>query len=209
MEPPIEYKLRDGTPVLIRPIRPADSARLREGFERLSERSVYMRFHTAMPSLSDAQLRYLTDVDHVDHVALVAERADDPEGPGLGVARYVRLTDDPEVAEAAVTIADEWQGRGLGTLLLSALASAALRNGVRVFRNYVLAENAAMVALFDELGARRRFEGSGIYRIDFMLPAHPDDLPDTPAGRVFRAAARGDLPALYPALPPVWRDGPG
>lgn len=198
----MELTLRDGTPVVIRPIRPDDRDRLQEGFAKLSQRSVYLRFHTSMRMLSAAQLDYLTEVDHVDHVALVAARGD-PEGPGLGVARYVRLKEDAEVAEAAITVIDEWQGRGLGTLLLGALAAAALRNGVRVFRNYVLAENRAMIALFDELGAQRTREAS-VYRIDFLVPVTLEDLPDTPAGRVIKAAARGELPALDPSLPPVW-----
>jgi RimJ/RimL family protein N-acetyltransferase len=168
MDQPLEAKLRDGTLITIRPILPEDRQQLAEGFARLEDRSRYLRFHTSMRTLTPRQLSYLTEVDHVDHEALVAVRSDD--GRGLGVARYIRLQDDPEVAEAALTIADEWQGRGLGTLLLRALASSALRNGVRVFRNYVLAENDAMIALFDELGASRTLQGRGVYRVDFELP---------------------------------------
>jgi RimJ/RimL family protein N-acetyltransferase len=206
MNEPLEVELRDGTPVSIRPIRPSDRERLAEGFAALSERSRYLRFHTSMPKLSDAQLRYLSEVDQHDHVALVAGRRDDPEGPGLGVARYVRLADDPSIAEAAVTVADQWQGRGLGTLLLLALAREALGKGVRTFRNYVLAENTGMIKLFEQLGAEREPDEPGVYVIDFELPADPDDLPNTPAARVFRAVAQG-LPArLDPAPRPVWHE---
>ncbi len=207
MDEPIEVKLRDGTVVTIRPIHPEDRAALEEGFAKLSDWSRYLRFHSSMNSLTEAHLRYLTEVDHVDHVALGATTEVESKDVGLGVARYVRLKDDPEVAEAAVTVVDEWQGRGLGTLLLGALALSALRNGVRVFRNYVLGENTAMIRLFDELGATRIDEGGGVYEIDFVLPADPEDLPDTPAGRVFKAAARGYLPDLPPSFPPIWPEG--
>jgi GNAT superfamily N-acetyltransferase len=202
-----DVRLRDGTAVTIRPIRPDDRRGLEEAFERLSGRSRYLRFHAPVDHLTDAQLRFLTEVDHDTHVALVAVPRDEA-GPGLGVARYVRLTQDRGVAEAAVVVVDAWQGRGLGTLLLAALATRAARGGVRVFRNYVLAENTPVVALFDQLGAERKEDEPGVYRIDLTLPADMEDLPDTPAGRVFKAAARGQLPPLHPQLPPVWGERP-
>ncbi len=199
----IRVTLRDGTPVVIRPIRPADRRALEEAFAQLSPRSRYLRFHTFIDSLSDAQLRYLTEVDHDRHVALVAAHADHPEGPGLGVARYVRL-EDSDVAEAAVTVVDAYQGQGLGTLLLGALAQHALAHGVTTFRNYVLAENTGMLALFEDLGATKTSDGGGVYRVDLALPKAAEDLPDTPTGRVLRAAATRLLPPLDPSLPPVW-----
>lgn len=199
----IPVRLRDGSAAVIRPIRPEDRAKLREGFNRLSDRARYLRFHTFVRSLSEQQLRYLTEVDHRDHVALVALTSDDPDGVGMGVARYIRLEEEPQVAEAAVTVVDDYQGRGLGTLLLGALAQQALRNGIHTFRNYVLAENTAMLELFAQLGGERHPEGD-VYRVDLALPSDPGDLPDTPAGRVFKAAARHQLPALDASLPPVW-----
>jgi GNAT superfamily N-acetyltransferase len=199
----IQVRLRDGTPAVLRPIRPEDRRKLEEGFARLSDRSRYLRFHTFVSSLSEDQLRYLTEVDHRDHVAIVALTSDDEEGQGMGVARYIRLREDPRVAEAAVTVVDEYQGRGLGTLLLGALARHALAGGVSVFRNYVLAENTAMLELFDQLGGERHLEDS-VYRVDLALPSAPEDLPDTPAGRVLKAAAHHELPALDASLPPVW-----
>lgn len=203
----LEVELRDGTPVTIRPIRAGDRAGIQEGFARLSDRSRQLRFHRPVQTLSDAQLRYLTEVDQDTHVALVAlPRGED--GPGLGVARYVRLREDPSVAEAAVVVVDDWQGRGVGTLLLAALATRAVASGVRQFRNYVLAENTQMLTLFDQLGAQRTLEEPGVYRVDLTLPAGAEGLPDTPAGRIFKAAARGQLPPLGLRLPPVWGERP-
>lgn len=199
----LRTELRDGTKVLLRPIEPEDRERLAEGLRRLSPRSRYLRFHTSVDELSDRQLRYLTDVDGRDHVAWVAIDEDHPEVPGIGVARYVRLPDEPTVAEAAVTVADEYQGRGAGTLLLGLLAGAARGSGIRVFRNYVLAENRAMLDIFEALGVERGLEAPGLHRVDLRLPSGEETVPESPAGRAFLAAARGDL-VMGRSLPPVW-----
>ena len=105
--------LRDGSAVLIRQVRSTDAPLLADGFARLSAASRQMRFLGVKKQLSAAELRYLTDVDHHDHEALGA--LDQAGGHGVGIARYIRDADDPQAAEIAVTIVDEWQGRGLGT----------------------------------------------------------------------------------------------
>lgn len=199
----VHAELHDGTRVLLRPITPDDRERLAVGLQRLSPRSRYLRFHTAVDALSDAQLTYLTEVDGHDHVAWIAVDEDHPEVPGVGVARYVRLAGEPTIAEAAVTVADEYQGRGGGTLLLGILAGEARANGIEVFRNYVLAENVAMLEVFDQLGATRELEAPGLYRVDLRLPTGDQAVPDSPAGRAFLAAARGELDAGR-WLPPLW-----
>ena len=199
----LHESLRDGTRVLLRPIGPHDRQRLVEGLRRLSERSRRLRFHAAVQELSDDQLRYLTEVDQVDHVAWVALDRDRPDDPGVGVARYVRVTDEPTVAEAAITVADAYQGRGAGTLLLGTLAGLARRHGIGVFRNYVLADNDAMLDLFERLGGTRELDAPGVYRVDLELPQADEDLPDSPAGRAFRAAARREL-AIDRTIPPLW-----
>lgn len=195
--------LRDGTRVLLRPIRPEDRDRLAEGFRRLSPASRYLRFHTTMTAFTPEQLDYLTRVDHHEHEALVALDLDRPEVPGVGVARYIRDPDERRVAEAAVTVADEYHGQGAGTLLLGALSARARSNGIEVFRNYVLADNTAMLEVFDQLGAERSPEATGLWRVDLALPEHDRDLPDSAAGRAFMAAARDGF-RLSSVLPPVW-----
>jgi GNAT superfamily N-acetyltransferase len=122
-----EARLRDGSRVLIRPIRPDDRELVRAGFERLSPESRYRRFLTPMPTLTDQQLAYLTDVDHDDHEAMIA--IDPATADGLGISRFVRDAERPRTAEAAVTVIDEWQGRGLGTALLTALTERARKEG--------------------------------------------------------------------------------
>ena len=123
-------RLRDGSAVLIRPVRPEDAGLLEDGF---------------------AGLRYVTDVDHRDHEALGA--LDHARGGGVGIARYVRDREDPHAAEIAVTVIDGWQGRGLGTELLAQLSERACQEGIRRFTAAVAADNAAMTGLLRNLGA--------------------------------------------------------
>lgn len=125
----------------------------------------------------------------------------------MGVARYVRLRDDPRVAEVAVTVADRYQGKGLGTILLAVIARSAVENGIRTLRSYVLAENEVMLGVFEELHATRTAEGDGLYRVDMPLPADPDELPGTAAAQVLRASACERLPHLRLPLPGWWPDG--
>lgn len=195
--------LRDGTSVLLRQIRPEDRDRLAEGLRRLSPESRYLRFHTDVEELTDRQLDYLSRVDHVDHEAIIALDLDRPEVPGIGVARYIRDARERHVAEAAVTVADEYQGQGAGTMLMGVLSAQARKRGVEVFRNYVLGHNQVMLDLFDELGATRELESGGLWRVDLRLPEREVDLPDSPAGRAFMAAAKRGL-QLSNVFPPVW-----
>lgn len=143
--------LRDGSGVLIRPVHSTDAPLLADGFTRLSATSRWMRFLTAKRELSPAELRYLTDLDHHDHEALGALDQDD--GRGVGIARYVRSADDPYAADIAVTIVDDWQGRGLGTELLARLSDRALDEGIRRFTALVTAENEVVGRLLRKIRA--------------------------------------------------------
>jgi GNAT superfamily N-acetyltransferase/nucleotide-binding universal stress UspA family protein len=141
-------QLKDGTRISIRPIRPEDREPLARGFERLSPESRYRRFFTPLEHLSEQQLDYLTQVDHHDHEALVA--VEESTGEGLGVARFVRVSD--YVAEPAIVVADEWQRRGVGGQLLEALGQRAREEGVRQFVAPVLAQNTPAIEAFERLG---------------------------------------------------------
>jgi GNAT superfamily N-acetyltransferase len=174
--------LRDGTAVRLRLIRPDDKDRLRAGFARLSPASRYLRFFAPKSELTDGELRYLTECDGVDHVAIgaILVDADRRETDGLGVARFIRAADDPTVAEAAIAVLDEVQRRGLGTLLFNRLVAAARERGIARFRCDVLAENAAMIDMIESFSPERteKLDG-GVMTIELALPAAPD--PDTPA----------------------------
>lgn len=147
---PAAYELLDGTPVRVRPVRPEDREDFVAAFDHLSADSRYTRFLSPIDHLSEREIEYFLDVDHRDHEALVA--IDDASGERIGIARYVRLADREDAAEVAFTVVDAWQHRGVGTVLLTALAQRALANEVYVFTAEMLASNHAMRSLFDQLG---------------------------------------------------------
>lgn len=142
-----EHRLRDGSRVLLRYLRPEDREELRLRYEELSEESRRLRFFSAPTHLSDRLLDRLLDVDQVDKAAVVAVMLDEPGTPAVGIARYVRHRADPERAEAAVTVMDAYQHRGIGTLLLRTLSTIARSNGITRLTGDVLWENELLHAL--------------------------------------------------------------
>lgn len=144
--------LNDGRLVRVRPIVPADRGRLAGGFARLSARSRYLRFHAPVVELSEQKLDYLTDVDFREHVAWVALSLHEPGMPGVGVARFVRDRLQTGHAEFAITVLDDWQGIGLGALLLRTLLASAAERGIERLVAPVLAENEAALRLIERLG---------------------------------------------------------
>jgi GNAT superfamily N-acetyltransferase len=147
------HVLSDGTGVAIRPIAAGDKQELQDGLHRLSDEAVQRRFLVPKARFTRAELRYLTEVDGHDHVALVAE-ADRWPGTIVAVARYVRLDADPDTAEAAIVVADELHGLGLGTLLAERLAAAATVHGIRRFTAEMLGDNRPAQRLMELLTAR-------------------------------------------------------
>ena len=161
--------LRDGSEVLIRPVHGTDAPLLADGFARLSARSRQMRFLRTKNELSPAELRYFTEIDHHDHEALGA--VDRVNGRGVGVARYVRSAEDAGSAEVAVTVVDEWQGRGLGTELVAQLSERAREEGIRRFTALVAADNVAVAGLARSVGAElvRREPATVVYEVPLVL----------------------------------------
>jgi GNAT superfamily N-acetyltransferase len=179
---PVE--LRDGTRVRIRQLCRTDRDLLVRGFERLSPESRYRRFLTPMHELDQRTLRYLTDLDHRDHEAMIALGE---SGEGVGVARYVRSAVRPDTAEVAVAVVDGWQGRGLGTLLLQAISVRARDEGVRTFTALMLASNHEMMDLFEHLGPVRIVgRAGGTVEIEVAIP------PDAAAPRTARDVRQDD-----------------
>jgi ribosomal protein S18 acetylase RimI-like enzyme len=166
---PIEIGLKDGTPVLIRLLNQDDKEELKIGFEKLSTRSKYRRFFVPISSLSNNQLKHLTEIDNKNHLALCAYIVSQNGMFGIGVARYFRVEDEPETAEFALTIIDEYQSQGLGTELLNLLIQCARKNGIRKFIGYMLAENSSMLKILKHLGAQIRREDGPIQRVDLIL----------------------------------------
>jgi GNAT superfamily N-acetyltransferase len=159
--------LRNGSRVLVRPVRSTDAWLLAEGFARLSERSRRMRFLGKKEELSAGELRYYADVDHHDHEALVA--LDPAGGRGAGVARYVRGAGDSRAAEIALTVADDWQGRGLGTALLARLSDRARQEGICRFTGVVSYDNVPMGMLLRRVGAVETDRSFGTVEYEIAL----------------------------------------
>jgi GNAT superfamily N-acetyltransferase len=174
--------LADGQRIKLRLIRPSDKEMLREGFENLSADSRYARFMTPKSRLTDAELDYLTKVDGVNHFAMGAIR---PRllsnGEGIGSARFVRLPAQPDTAEPAVTVLDEFQGKGLGSILLQRLIEAAWERDVRWFVSELLAENKASKRMIEALSPEVKFRHSGDGALVATLPVpEPDRTPTAP-----------------------------
>ncbi len=184
--------LRDGREVQLRALDSDDRTRLRRTFDGLSPDSRYRRFFMPMKELSDQELDFLVNLDHRDHEAIAAI---DPEGGEiLGVARYVRLPNTPDRAEAAVAVIDDWQRRGLGRALLEELVTRAREEGVSHFTAVVQADNRRAVELLSELGpTTRSFEGN-IVELEIALP-------EEGLGASLSTALRGAAGALLGTRP--------
>ncbi len=180
----------DGLELLLRPLRADDKRRLAQAFDQLSPRTRYRRFFAPLQSLSEQDLRYLTEVDHHDHEALAAVNPDN--GMIIGVARYVR-SDDPTEAEVAVVVGDPWQGHGVATALLAQLVGRARAEGIDHFVALVMSDNTDALELFRHLapgGSHTRRSASGHTELVMELP-DPDRIGESTLGRALRAAASG------------------
>ena len=129
----------------MRPLERGDRQGLAAAVRRLSDQTRYLRFATAKPRLTKRELDFLVDVDHHRHEAIVA--IDPTTRRGVAAVRYIQLTGEPDVAEIAATVTDDWQGRGLGTALLAQLAGRARDEGYTAFRASVLASNQRSIGM--------------------------------------------------------------
>ncbi len=188
--------LKDGTRMLVRPIVPDDKDVLVEGFAHLSPQTRFRRFLGYMDKLRAPLLRYLTEIDYVDHFAWVGFDVD--KDAGIGVARYVRMRDDPSAAEAAIVVVDEYQSRGAGTILLQLLGASALSNGITHFVGEALAENQPIRDLLENLGARVFDANAGEVGFEVDLPSSAENVKETALYRALRAVAEGKVVQVPP-----------
>lgn len=169
--------LRDGTRVVIRPIRPEDRQIEKDFVHNLSDESRYFRFFNALRDLSEAALTRFTQVDYDKEMALIAVICDNGRETEIGVARY-SVNPDGTSCEFAIAVADAWQRKGIGSMLMRSLMNAACSRGLEIMEGLVLSGNARMLALTDGLG--------------FTLDANAGD----PSQRhVVKKLATRDLPA--------------
>lgn len=183
MDRPLVTTLPDGSAVRLRPIRATDKPLLTDGLAQLSAQSAHQRFLSPKSRFSTAELRYLTEIDGRDHVAIVAVAPHDPDRL-VGVARFVRDPQRPEEAEAAIVIGDHLQGMGLGRTMGRLLADEARAGGVRRFTATLLGTNVAAHRLFAAISRRLTAHYSGgleelvaeLVTEEHAVVAHPSPL---------------------------------
>jgi RimJ/RimL family protein N-acetyltransferase len=185
--------LDDGSRLILRMVLPSDKAAFVDGLAQLSESSRYQRFMAPKTGFTDTELTFLTEVDGENHLAIVAgheEPGAEPEG--IGVARIVRVDDDPETAEIGITVVDAWQCRGIGRLLLERIVAAGAERGMRRIRAEVMADNSQVMALLKDYIAVGQLETDhGVLSVDFPIPDQsPTDVVDKLL-ELIRATAQG------------------
>jgi GNAT superfamily N-acetyltransferase len=200
-----EIELDDGQDVTLRLVQPSDKQLLLQGFERLSPESRHLRFMGVRNTFNEAELRYLCEVDGTDHFAMgaVIVNADGSE-EGVAIARFVRLKDHPDVAEPAITVIDDYQGKGLGRILLKRLTSAARERGIERFHTEFLRGNVKTAQLLND------YEESSIIHEDGDVVTMEFELPRPGLGermeqalrrsemyQAFAHIARGALPVRF------------
>ena len=188
--PTERIRLKDGRTVEIRPIAPSDAEALARGLAALSDESRYQRFLSAKQEFTRRELELLTAVDHHASEALVALEPGTEHG--VAVARFVKDPADRTAAEVAIVVDDQWQNRGLGTILLDRIVVRATEEGVRRFTATVLQTNDEVLALLRTLGPLEyRSVASGVIELAVPLPVAG---PCPPSLRgALHAAARGAL----------------
>jgi RimJ/RimL family protein N-acetyltransferase len=204
MQYPTTYRecrtLNDGSELTLRMVLPSDKAAFSAGLARLSESSRYQRFMAPKTEFTASELAFLTEVDSENHLAIVAGYENPGDEPiGVGVARIVRVDDDPETAELGITVVDDWQGRGIGRLLLERTVAAAAERGIRRVRAQVMADNDQVLALMKDYIADVQSENDhGVLYFDFPIAEkNPTDSVDR-LHMLIRAAAKGVV--ITPAI---------
>lgn len=145
--------LRGGELIDFRPVRPDDKETIQQGMLALSMKSRYFRFFSPIIKLTDAQLHNFTEIDQHNHVAWIALAHNEPEQHGVGIARFIRIQNQPAIAEFGLVVIDSYQHRGLGTALLAVLDRIASIKSIEILRGFVLADNSVMSSWLSRLGA--------------------------------------------------------
>jgi RimJ/RimL family protein N-acetyltransferase len=174
-------RLRNGTPVLIRAVRPDDRERIVAAFHKLEPETIYTRFFSAKKELTETDLRRIDASDFEHAVALVATLGSGADEVIIGGGAYTVLErpGEPRTAELSFTIEEDYQGQGLSTLFMALLTGIGRERGVELFEAEVLAGNAPMLRVFERSGlplSRRIEDGIVHLRMSLALPA-----PDAPA----------------------------
>jgi len=160
--------LRDRTQVLIRPVRTQDAAAERTFIDALSPQARRYRFLGQMKHPSSELIEQLTDLDFIHDLAFAAVVHDDSRDKFVGVARYSTSADGTD-CECAVTVLDDWQGKGLGSVLMKHLIEVARSRGIKRMWSLDSAENLAMADLAEHLGFHRNHDPDDVTQVFHTL----------------------------------------
>ena len=185
---PFTTVLKDGLEITLRDVVPTDSDLISLGFEQLSDQSRYFRFMAVRKSLSKGELERFSAINTQDHAAIGGFCVADHEPQPVGIARYVRLDAESTDAEIAITVVDGHQGRGVGTLLLGALAKSAHENGIECFIALIDSNNYAMRELLKAMGGSEEGINSPEVTVSCPIYQDADRYPDNRTGAFIRQA---------------------
>jgi GNAT superfamily N-acetyltransferase len=164
----------------VRPVTQLDRNLFQRGYHELSEKSRYLRFFAVRSKLSDAQLDYLTKVDGINHVAWGILDESETEPKPVAVGRFVKLNQEPDVAELAITVVDAYQKKGLARILYAALNIVAARVGVKAFRGYVLEENMYVLEILRHFNLLQKREKDHLVIVDIPVFPNHQTIPRIP-----------------------------
>lgn len=177
------YPVKDNTYLCFKTLEKEDREKFIEGFKKLSKNTIYHRFFGFMKELTEKQIEELLDVDKKDHVAWTAFDIVDEDTVGVGVGRFKRSPTNPREAELALTVLDEYQGKGVGSVLLAIMYYLAGQLNIELFTGIILFDNTKLIKRFRELGAEFTRTSN---EFEMLLPVHTDfnNLPGTRYARV-------------------------
>ncbi len=168
----IQHTLRNGKEIHLRTVLAKDKSKIREGFKLLSPESRYTRFFHYLNGLGEAQLEYLSNVDQLNHVAWGASDPETDPELGIAVGRFIRVETCPNCAEIAFTVIDDYQGQGIGTLLLALMYLLAQAHEIDFFVGTMLSQNHRFLLRLQRLGATANAIGDGV--TEFRLPIYQE-----------------------------------
>lgn len=165
----IETRLTDGRRINLRPIRPSDQTRIRDGIIEMSDHARYLRFFSTFREPPEGIVRRLGAVDGHMHIGWGALLMEEDDHPAMGAAHAIRTEADSPNAELAVAVLDEYQGLGLARMLIAAVLAHSAQAGIRTFDIHILPENNPATSLMVSLGAQRTHAIDSAYHYDLNV----------------------------------------
>ncbi len=161
--------LRDETEILLRPIKPTDEESMQELFYSLSDQTIYLRFFSSMGAMPHERVQYYTTIDYDTQMAIVAVVESNSDRKIIGVGRYIREKDS-DLAELALLVHDDWQGKSLGTILHTYLAQIAQSRNVGGFKAEILQHNKRALRVFTKIGGKvETVFRDGVYTVSYRF----------------------------------------